>query len=54
MSQPKRAWSDEKVEQVIGTLLISGVITAALIVLVGGIFYLIHYGTTLPDYRFFR
>jgi uncharacterized membrane protein len=54
MFQPKRAWSDEKMEQVIGTLLISGVIAAALIVLVGGVLYLIRYGATLPDYAVFR
>ena len=41
-------------EQIIGTLLISGVIVAALIVLVGGVFYLIRYGATLPDYTVFR
>ncbi len=54
MSQPERAWSDEKMEQVIGTLLISGVIVAALIVLVGGGVYLTRYGATLPDYTVFR
>ena len=54
MSRPKRAWSDEKMEQIIGTLLISGVIAAALIVLVGGVLYLIRYGATLPDYTVFR
>jgi uncharacterized membrane protein len=54
MSQTKRAWSDEKMEQIIGTLLISGVILAALIVLVGGVLYLIRYGATLPDYTVFR
>lgn len=54
MSRPKGAWSDEKMEQMIGTLLISGVIVAALIVLVGGALYLIRYGATLPDYTVFR
>ena len=54
MSQTKRAWSDEKMEQIISTLLISGVILAALIVLAGGILYLIRYGATLPDYTVFR
>ena len=54
MSQPKRAWSDEKMEQIIGTLLISGVIAAALIVLVGGVLYLIRYGAAFPDYAVFR
>ena len=54
MTQPKGAWSDEKMEQIIGTLLISGVIAAALIVLVGGVLYLIRYGATFPDYAVFR
>ena len=54
MSQPKRAWSDEKMEQIIGTLLISGVIAAALIVLVGGVLYLFRYGAAFPDYAVFR
>jgi uncharacterized membrane protein len=54
MTQSKGAWSDEKMEQIIGTLLISGVIAAALIVLVGGVLYLIRYGANLPDYAVFR
>jgi len=37
-----------------GNLLRAGVILAAAVVLVGGIFYLIHYGATSPDYRVFR
>jgi uncharacterized membrane protein len=54
MINAKRAWTDEQVEQIVGTLLRSGVIVAALVVLVGGILYLIRYGATLPDYRVFR
>jgi uncharacterized membrane protein len=54
MSQPKRGWTDEQVDQVIGTLLRSGVIIAGLVVLMGGILYLIRYGATSPDYRVFR
>jgi uncharacterized membrane protein len=54
MIQPRRAWTDDQVEQIVGALLRSGVIVAALIVLVGGILYLIRYGATLPDYRVFR
>ena len=49
-----RAWSDEQVEQILGTLLRAGVIVAGAVVLCGGIFYLLHYGGTVPDYRFFR
>jgi uncharacterized membrane protein len=54
MINAKRAWTDEQVEQIVGTLLRSGVIVAASVVLVGGILYLIRYGATLPDYRVFR
>jgi uncharacterized membrane protein len=49
-----RAWTDEQVEQFLGTLLRSGVIIAGTVVLFGGIFYLLHYGGTFPDYRVFR
>jgi uncharacterized membrane protein len=54
MSQSGHGWTDEQVEQVIGTLLRSGVIIAALMVLVGGVLYLFRYGTTLPNYEVFR
>jgi uncharacterized membrane protein len=49
-----RAWTDERVEQVIGTLLRWGVVLAAAVVLAGGIMYLARYGSTIPDYRVFR
>jgi uncharacterized membrane protein len=41
-------------EQIIGNLLRIGVIIAAAMVFIGGVLYLIHYGTTSPDYRVFR
>jgi uncharacterized membrane protein len=50
----KHAWTDEQVERIVGTLLRTGVIVAALVVLLGGILYLIRHGETLPDYRVFR
>ena len=49
-----RAWTDDQVEQSLGTLLRSGVIIAGAVVLFGGIFYLLHYGSSFPDYRVFR
>ena len=49
-----RAWTDERVERVIGTLLRWGVILAAAVVLAGGGMYLARYGSTIPDYRVFR
>ncbi len=54
MFQRDRAWTDVQVEQIVGTLLRSGVIVAALVVLAGGILYLIRYGAALPNYRVFR
>jgi uncharacterized membrane protein len=49
-----RAWTDERVERVIGTLLRWGVILAAAVVLAGGVMYLARHGSTIPDYRVFR
>jgi uncharacterized membrane protein len=54
MLHPKRAWTDEQMDRIISTLLRSGVIVAALVVLVGGILYLFRYGATLPEYGVFR
>jgi uncharacterized membrane protein len=54
MSQPKRGWTDQQVEQIVGNLLRTGVAAAAAVVLAGGIFYLIRLGGTLPDYAVFR
>ena len=50
----KRLWSDKQVEKILGTLLRSGVIAAGLVVIAGGIIYLIRYGTNLPDYSIFH
>ena len=49
-----RAWTDERVERVIGALLRWGVILAAAVILAGGAMYLVRYGSTIPDYRVFR
>ena len=49
-----KPWSDKKVEGIVGNLLRSGVIASALIVLAGGIYYLIRYGGNPPDYSMFR
>ncbi|MEH2246330.1 DUF1634 domain-containing protein [Nostoc sp.] len=54
MSQPKRRWSEHQVEQFIGNLLRFGVLVATSVVLVGGVLYLIHYGTSPVNYQFFR
>lgn len=49
-----RAWSDDRVQRVIGTLLRWGVILAAAMVLVGGAMYFASCGSTIPDYKVFR
>jgi uncharacterized membrane protein len=54
MFRPKHGWTDEQVEQVVGDLLRIGVGVAALVVLAGGVMYLIRYGAALPDYAVFR
>ncbi len=54
MAESKRTWTDQQVEAILGNLLRIGVILAAVVVLVGGVLYLIHYGATLPDYRIFH
>ena len=53
MNDPHKGWTDNRVNQVIGNLLRIGVAAAALVVLAGGIAYLIRHGTDLPAKRFF-
>jgi uncharacterized membrane protein len=48
------AWTDRKVENIIGDLLRTGVLISALIVLLGGIVYLARHGKSPPDYRVFH
>jgi uncharacterized membrane protein len=47
-------WTDAQVEQIVGNLLRAGVLIAASVVLLGGVLYLIRYGSTLPNYRVFH
>ncbi|MCS6806484.1 MAG: DUF1634 domain-containing protein [Acidobacteriota bacterium] len=54
MMHLKHNWTDEQIEQIVGNLLRIGVMAAAVVVLVGGILYLIHSGTTMPNYRVFH
>jgi uncharacterized membrane protein len=54
MAQSTGGWTDQQVEEVVGNLLRIGVITAALVVFVGGIMYLIRYGDEPTDLRVFR
>jgi uncharacterized membrane protein len=47
------SWTDEKTEQVIGNLLRAGVLLSTLVVLAGGILYLVHHGMAAADYHVF-
>jgi uncharacterized membrane protein len=46
--------SDQEVDEIIGTLLRWGVVLAAAVVAIGGLWYLAQYGTGKPNYRFFH
>jgi uncharacterized membrane protein len=48
------AFDDQRIEIIIGTLLRTGVILSAAVVLVGGILYLAHYGQNIPNYNTFH
>ena len=47
-------WTDRRVEDIIGTLLRTGVVVAALVTLAGGIVYLVRNGHSPANYRVFR
>lgn len=47
-------WTDQKTENVIGNLLRAGVALAAVVVLAGGVLYLIRHGGSPADYRVFH
>ncbi len=53
MTPPKRDWTDERVELIVGSFLRAGVIIASVFVLLGGISYLIKYGAYVPEYKIF-
>jgi uncharacterized membrane protein len=45
---------DQKMEETVGGLLRTGVSLAALVVLAGGVLYLVRHGLTIADYSTFR
>lgn len=47
-------WNDDRVDQTIGSMLRVGVLLAASVVFLGGIWYLARSGWSVPDYRHFR
>ena len=48
------SWTDERLEAIMGTLLRTGVILAAIVVLAGGIVYLLHHGAEPARYGTFH
>jgi len=49
-----RVWTDRKIEDIVGNLLISGVLLSAFVVAVGGAIYLIRHGLAPAGYHVFR
>jgi uncharacterized membrane protein len=54
MAPPRRGWSDERVEQVMGNLLRAGVVAAAVVVIAGGLVFLARHGTEPAEHHVFR
>jgi uncharacterized membrane protein len=48
-----REWTEHEVEQWIGGLLRSGVLLAAFVALLGGVFFALHYGAAPADFSTF-
>ena len=51
---PKRSWTDQRIENILGKLLRTGVLLSALVVLIGGVIYLLRHGHSPVDFRVFR
>ncbi len=54
MMSAKRTWTAQEMEGIVGNLLRVGVMLAAVVVFVGGVFYLIRHGSSVPDYHVFH
>lgn len=50
---PQSSWTDERVEKLVGTLLLTGVVISGLVVFIGGILYLLKYGRDPVRYEIF-
>ena len=51
---PKRGWTDQRIENILGNLLRAGVLVSALVVSIGGVIYLLRHGRSPMDFRVFR
>ena len=54
MNHHSSAWTDQRVEVIIGNLLRAGVVLAAAVVLVGAAVYLVRHGSAAPHYAVFQ
>ena len=50
----QKQWTDQRIENIVGNLLRAGVILSAVVVVFGGVLYLIKYGHVPSEYRIFR
>jgi len=54
MEQLRQSAGEHRMEQIIGNLLRTGVLLAALVALAGAALFLYRHGTEVPDYHFFQ
>jgi len=50
----RKQLDDVRVEQILGQLLISGVLLSAVVVAIGGFLFLVRHGAEAPHYHFFQ
>ena len=51
---PQRSWTDQRIENILGNLLCAGLLLSALVVLIGGVIYLVRHGHSAVDFRVFH
>ena len=54
MAQAQNQWNDQRMDSIISVLLRTGVILSSIVVLIGGILYLVEYGRLVPGYHVFQ
>lgn len=54
MSEPNNAWTDQRIDQILGNLLRAGVILASSVVILGAVFFLVKHGGEEVDLRRFK
>jgi uncharacterized membrane protein len=50
----EKSWTDQGIENVMGSLLRAGVLFSAFVVSIGAVIYLVRHGHALVDYRIFQ